>query len=919
MKRTGGSIILLILSLILLLSACGEEKHYRIGVSQCSQDDWRMKMNDEIYREIMFHPEATVEIRSADDSNDKQIADIRYFLDNKFDIIIAAPNEADAITPIIKKVYESGTPVIVFDRNINGDTYTAYQGVDNIGIGRSAAHYARHLVGEGANVIEIYGLKGSTPAIERHDGFVAGAEREGLNLVASAFGNWNYDDAYVVADSLFTVCGDVDLVYAHNDRMAIAASEVARKHGRDVKVIGIDAAPEIGIQAVADSVIDATFLYPTEGYRLIRTALSILNNEPYDTVVRLPLSSPVDITNADILLLQNESLKEETDKIRILKTQIDDFWTRHSAQTTLFYASIAILALLLGVLFLLLRTFWQRQRHQRQLMAQNKLLEEQRDLQKRLNEQLNEATQSKLMFFTNVSHDLRTPLTLIAEPVEQLSTADNLDSQQRTLIRIANKNVKILRRLINQILDFRKYENGKLDLNLTEVDFRRLVPEWLESFYTVARKRDIKLTIDLPDDGPALLAIDAEKIERVFFNLISNAFKYTPDNGTIRFSYRYDDSKLVFSVSDTGQGISEEDLGNIFERFYQVDKVHPNGSGIGLSLAKAFVELHGGTIEAESVLGKGSLFKVTLPVRHVAETPENPECNITQSDVSAELERVEFTDEGQPVPAVDDSDSRPLLLVIDDNSDIRVLVSRLLGDEYRIITAANGKEGVRMAAKYVPDLIVCDVMMPVMDGLECCRIIKEEVSTSHIPVLMLTACTMDEQRVQGYDSGADGYVSKPFSSSVLKSRCRNLVLNRKRIKELWGSSEPTASTAKAGSKQVPAGGGDIDNEFYSRFLELLRADMGNPDLSVDTLAASMGLGRSQFYRKIKALTNYSPVELIRRIRLGEARNMLTTTEKSISEIAYEVGFSTPAYFTKCYREEFGETPSELRERLASKS
>ncbi|MGN1265951.1 MAG: substrate-binding domain-containing protein, partial [Muribaculaceae bacterium] len=333
-------VILSTIFIFLALSGCREKHIYKIGVSQCSSDDWRNKCNEEIYREIMFHPEAQVEIRSADDNNEKQIADIRYFVENGFDIIIAAPNEADAITPIIKDVYDSGIPVVVFDRNVNGESFTAYQGVDNLGIGESAAQYARNLVGEGGKVIEIYGLAGSTPAIERHNGFVREMEKRGLQMLASAYGNWNYDDAEVVCDSLFAIYKDVDLVYAHNDRMAIAASDVARRRGLDVQVIGVDAAPEIGIKAVRDSVIDATFLYPTEGYRLIRTALAILKGEHYDRKVILPKSSVVDLSNADILLLQNEALKEETNKIRMLKSQVDDYWSQHEAQTTLFYVTI---------------------------------------------------------------------------------------------------------------------------------------------------------------------------------------------------------------------------------------------------------------------------------------------------------------------------------------------------------------------------------------------------------------------------------------------------------------------------------------------------------------------------------------------------------------------------------------------------
>ncbi|MDE6333195.1 MAG: substrate-binding domain-containing protein, partial [Muribaculaceae bacterium] len=529
------------LLLLIIVAACSvsctQEKKYRIGVSQCSADDWRNKMNDEIRREIIFHEDAEVEIRSADDNNEKQIADIRYFADNGFDIIVVAPNEADAIAPVIKQVYERGIPVIMFDRNIHGDTYTAYQGVDNAEIGRAAARYALTLVKPGSKVLELYGLPGSTPATGRHEGFEAQIKADGmLELAATASGNWNYEDAARVSDSLYTVYPDVDLVYAHNDRMAIAASQTARARGLDIKVIGIDAAPEIGIKAVSDGIIDATFLYPTEGHRLVRTALAILKGEPYDTVLNLPLASAVDHTNADILLLQSDALAEETDKIRLLKSQVDDYWNRHSAQTTLLYAVMAIVVLMLGLVFLLLRAYWQRRRHQRDLEESNGLLQAERDKQRELNRQLAEATQSKLVFFTNVSHDLRTPLTLIAEPVEQLSKAANLTPQQHSMMQIANKNVLILKRLINQILDFRKYENGKLDLHIAEMDFGAASREWVESFLPIARRRHIRLNVDIAPDLPPTVALDAEKMERIFFNLISNAFKHTPDGGSITFA-----------------------------------------------------------------------------------------------------------------------------------------------------------------------------------------------------------------------------------------------------------------------------------------------------------------------------------------------------------------------------------------------
>ena len=899
--------ISLILAVTLTLFGCSEEKVYRIGISQCSQDDWRLKMNEEVNREVIYHDDAEVEIRSADDSNEKQIADIQYFVNNDFDIIIVSPNEAAALTPVIKEVYESGMPVVIFDRNIIGDTYTARAGADDVGLGKSAAHYALHLLGKGGKALEIRGLDGSTPAQDRHKGFVEEFTGGGGEVVASVDGHWNEDDAISVVDSLLNIYSDVDLIYAHNDRMAIGASQVANRHGRkDIKVIGIDAAPNIGIQAVADGVLEATFIYPTEGSKIIQLALDILKGNPYERETIFPLSSAVDKSNADIFLLQNKALAEETSKMVVLKKRIDDYWIQHSTQTSLFYASVAIIVLLFGVAFLLLRAYWQRARHQKVLLAQNKLLAEQRDNEKRLNEQLQKATQSKLVFFTNVSHDLRTPLTLIAEPMEQLAKADNLTEEQSTFVSIANKNIRILQRLINQILDFRKYQAGKLELNLQETDFRKAVVDWCESFRAIAKSRQIKLEREIPDDQDFQLAIDQEKIERVFFNLTANAFKYTRANGKITLRCSCDGKVLTFSISDTGTGIPKESLTKIFEHFYQAEKIQPKGSGIGLWLARSFVMLHGGTLEVESELGKGSTFTVKIPVRHVAKDAVASVHNISGEDVVAELAPIEPEN-------IKTDDGKPVLLVIDDNSDIRLLIRQLLGHEYNVIEAADGAAGLRMAAKYVPDLIICDVMMPVMDGMECCRRIKDEVSTSHIPVLMLTACSMDDQKAQGYESGADGYLSKPFNSQVLEARCRSLIDNRRRIKDVYAGAAPAAKSEDTPKAPLPQG--DIDSDFYRRFLEIVDREIGNPDLNVDSLASMLGLGRSQFYRKIKALTNYSPVEILRDIRLKKARELLMKTEKTISEIAYEMGFSTPAYFTKCFKDAYDETPTDLRSRL----
>lgn len=885
--------IFYILLIALVLAGCNRSPHYKIGVSQCSDDDWRRKMNSEIEREVLFHPEVEIEIRSANDDSQKQIEDIEYFIDNKFDAIIVAPNEADALTPIISNAYNSGIPVVLFDRNIHGNDYSAWQGADNVAIGVAAGQLALLQAGDGAKVIELRGLKGSTPADERRNGFHSVA---GINVVADGYGNWTYEAAYPLMDSLMAAHPDVQVIFAHNDRMAIAASDVARQRGLSPYIIGIDGAPEIGMKAVKDSVIDATFIYPTEGQRVIQTALKIINGEDFDTITILAGAGAITPSNVDALLLQNHEIQNETSRMETLKGEIDDYWEQHSSQTALLYAVIVIVLLLAGVLFLLLRTFWQHRRHQNQL---------------------NEATASKLAFFTNVSHDLRTPLTLISGPIDEIRGADNLTRRQTALIAIADKNIRILRRLINQILDFRKYENNKLELKLEQANLDELIKGFAESFEELSRRRDIDFSVDIQPNTDFSAATDVEKFERVFYNIVSNAFKFTPDNGSIAISLHRIAGNVILCVKDSGKGISAQDLPLVFDHFFQADTVLPNGSGIGLALSKAFVELLGGSITVESEMGKGALFTVTLPVRKV-EANYHGKKRITADDVNAELsDSVILNDD---IDIEEKATDKPTVLIIDDNADIRTLVADLLGMHYNVIAAENGGAGLKKAAKYVPDLIICDIMMPEMDGIECCRRLKAEISTSHIPVMMLTACAMDEQRATGYEVGADGYLSKPFNASVLLARVKNLIDNRKLIRELWTSDTIAPSPAqpeKASPRQEkPAGAPDIDSEFYHKFLDLVEQNMGKPELNIEDMAADMGLSRSQFYRKIKSLTNYSPIELLRRLRLKRAYELLTTTEKTISEISYEVGFSTPAYFTKCFKEAYQETPTETRDRLS---
>ena len=935
------SCFVVMISVVMFVGCGGERKpRYKIGVSQCSGDSWREQINLDLQMELLNHPDVELDIRNADNDSHRQQDDVRYFINNNYDLIILAPNESTPLAGVVDEAAEKGIPVVTFDRMTDSERFTAHMEVDNYKLGKGVTDYLKSY-GKGPwKILEIRGPESASPAQLRHDGFTDGVKgNTEMEVVASVFGEWDNARAEWLTDSVIRVHPEINMVFAHTDHMGLGAYEALKKIGRDdVVIIGIDGFPDQGIKYVSEGKLTATFLYPTEGERLLRIALAILNGEPYERITRVAPLSPVDSSNADILLSQDTLLRSGTSKVLMLNEKIDQELKRYSTQKMLLWAFVAIVVLLSGFVFVLLRSINVRRQHQkeleekqiqlennqRELEESNRQLKEEKEKQEALYSQLSEATRSKLTFFTNVSHDLRTPLTLIAGPVEQVASEPGLSERGRVLLELTRKNVGILRRLIDQILDFRKYENGKSELRLSEVDFGQLLKDWTDSFREVTRKRHIRLHIKEDEKGdsaqvdergdkarslPTECAVDVEKMERVFFNLMSNAFKHTPDNGSICVEFRCSTSQMSYTVRDSGCGIDRSEVEKIFDRFYQVEGANPNGSGIGLALTKAFVELHGGAISVESEKGEGSAFTVTFPVRHT-EKRASIQSHITHEDVELELSPV-------AVDVKREGDERPTLLVIDDNADIRTLISGQMADEYNVLTASDGLQGLRMATKYVPDIIICDVMMPVMDGLECVKAIKEEVSTSHIPVLMLTACALDEQRVAGYNNGADAYLSKPFNLEVLTSRCRNLIANHRLIRDIFsGGKERHVGKERKNNVSGTSASfrpNDVESDFYSRFRDIVERRIGDADLQVAEIASEMGLGQSQFTRKIKALTNFTPVELIRSLRLQKAKTMLLGSEKSVSEIAFAVGFTTLAYFSKCYKEQFGVTPSEARE------
>lgn len=894
----------------IMMSCSGKHTRYRIGVSQCSDDEWRHKMNNEMVREALFYEGVEVEIRTAKDNNRNQIEDIKYFIDKKVDLLIVAPNEAAAITPVVEKAYQQGIPVVVVDRKILSDKYTAFIGADNYEIGRDVGQYIINRLDQKGQVLEITGLLGSTPAMERHKGLVdALAEAPGVELAAYTDGAWLQSVATEKMDSVMQRREDIDLVFAQNDRMAIGAYLSAKQKNKEKEIlfVGIDALPgkEYGVEQVISGVLDATFIYPTGGDKVMQVAMDILEKRPFERDNKLS-TALVDKTNARVMQLQTDHITEQDDKIERLNNQIDDYLSRYSAQTMFLYACLIILLLFAALLAIIIRAYWTKNRMNMELSDQKRKLEEQRDQLISLSKQLEEATHAKLVFFTNVSHDFRTPLTLVADPVEQLLGDETLTQKQQSLLKVVHKNVTILLRLVNQVLDFRKYENGKLELLRVNMDLKAQLQEWSHSFRSLALKKHIHFVLDAGDGQTDYrMALDGEKMERIYFNLLSNAFKFTPENGTISVtlsSVVKEDGKQYarMVISDTGTGISAQHVRHIFDRFYQIDVNHA-GSGIGLALVKAFVELHGGTIAVDSMEGKGTVFIVDLPMFLVEENTV-AEAKVQEVRITSEIVVEELSDSESEDMAPDEN--KECVLIIDDNADVRDYVKYLLKDEYAVIEASDGRSGLKKAMKYVPNAIICDVMMPVMDGLECCNKLKSELQTSHIPVMLLTACSLDEQRIRGFECGADSYISKPFNSKLLLARLRNLIDNHKRLKQFFGDKMTLSKESVS----------EVDKGFADRFRLLIEENLTDSELSVEDLGSKMGLSRVQLYRKIKALTNYSPNELLRIARLKKAASLLASSEKTISEITYEVGFTSPSYFAKCYKEYFGESPTEFLKR-----
>lgn len=906
--RRGLAYLLLVLP---LLAACSRgEDPFVIGVSQCSVDAWREAANNEMLQEASFYGDVTINIRSVHDDSEQQIEDIEKFIDEKVDLLVISPNESTSLTPVVEKAYRSGIPVILYDRKIDSDQYTAFIGGDNRQIGYAAGSYAMSTLRNSGRICVIRGTKGATADTERYEGFVSSLEENGEfsgSVVAEEYANFNRQSAERAMRSLLAADeGPFDLVFAFNDEMAAgvydayASSDIAEKP----YILGIDALLTPNgtgtISYIQNGMINASFIYPTGGKDVVDLARRILKGEEYQKENVLN-TEVVNSSNVRVYQMQINQVLDRQRRVEELNSRIRTNTSKYERQQILTLFSFSLVAILALLSIALTYSYRTRNKLVEMLNEQNTRIKKQIESledQKRqlldLSRQLEETTQAKLVFFTNISHEFKTPLSLISGPINDLLATEGMPESAQVPLDILKRNSSKLERLITELLDFRTYENSKMVVNYSMGDMDKFLREILKMFSDVIRRRNLKFSYE-PDDAGYEIPFDPIKLEKVFTNLLSNAFNHVDKEGTIRIrlfsTWSGDDRTVNLSVFNSGSYIPPENMEKIFQRFYTLD-AQQKGTGIGLALVTSIVDALGGTIKVDSKEGVGTAFTLQLPVEKGLRT----DARIDKSYVP-EFARLKLATMGEEdvdsgiLDEMSPTDKKKRVLVIEDNMDMRHYIKNILSAEYHVIMAKDGTVGLSKAQRFLPDIILCDIMMPGLDGYEVCSALRSAPSTRNIPIILLTACSLDEQKAQGYESGADAFMQKPFNVTTLKVRMRKL---------LEKSDSITAEIQ--GDWLVGKDAGTVSSESASmlnKFREYVESHILD-DISLDDLAGALGYSKSKLYRELKEVTEYTPIDLVNLVRLHKAVDLMTTEHQNITEAAFNSGFSSPSYFSRTF-------------------
>jgi len=908
MNRIYTCIFLLILFLISSCADKKEQKTVRIGFSQAmSTDEWRRQMNKSMQVEASLHPEVQLEISDANNSISDQIQDIEKFINKRVDVIIVSPIQSKPLTAVVEKSIKAGIPVLVVDRKIEGENYTAYLGADNIEVGRNAAKYIISNHKGSGKVVEITGLSSSSPAYERSLGFNQVLKQDKLLTLAKKInGDWEGQSVKIPFKELLEKEPDIEYVFAHNDRMALSAWETAKTLGleNNIKFIGVDAlnTPSGGIQLVKKGVLEATILYPPGGNDALKLALKINKGNVVDKN-NLLTTIVIDRFNSEIIENQMDKVDQQQDVIEsqqdAIKVQEQEYASQHNLVRLLTLFLVIILSLAIYSIYSTISI----SKKKRLLEKINQTVIAQKDEIEAMAEIARKSTEAKLSFFTGLSHEFKTPITLIMSYVESLSENEKIKGTRiMDEVKLIYSNSNRLLRLVNQLLDFRKIEEQKFTLraSLTKLcDFTRDI---MGNFRGEASRRNIDFQLICEKDPEVY--IDRGLMDKVYFNLLSNALKFTPDNGRIHIIIKEGpNNTLKIHIKDSGIGIPENELSLVFNPFFRASNNNKNSSGIGLHLSKEFIALHKGTIDVRSKHGTEFIVTLIKGTEHLRpdEITNNPDAKLDNHDFFKDniVEEPDF--KGRNVANADVE--KHTLLVIEDNVDLVSFLKNKLSSDYDVHTS-DGSNAVEKAFEVVPDVIICDVNLVDMDGFEISTILKKDLRTSHIPIIILSALSNKESVLKGLQAGVDQYLTKPFSLAILQQSLTSLLFNREKLRYYYTNN---IYRVEGDSKF-----GNQEQTFISKMNEIILKNIDDPKFSVEELAEKLGVSRVQLYRKVKAILGISISDHINNIKLEKAVDLLKSSGQNISEIAYALGFSSPNYFSTAFKNKFGVSPKEFK-------
>ncbi|MBS6575147.1 hybrid sensor histidine kinase/response regulator transcription factor [Parabacteroides goldsteinii] len=900
-------LLICILSLTISCKREGEKK-FVVGVSHSSiNDSWRKAMVLDMQVKASEYPGLTLQIKDAGEDNDTQIKQIREFIKQRVDLVIISANESEPVTTAAVEAFRAGIPTIIIDRKIYSEEYTTFIGADNYEIGRAAGLFINSLLKKRkTTIVEVWGREGSSSARDRHNGFSDALIHNDNVILKTVYGRWHAKETKenIATLGLFD---DIDIVYAHNDVMALAAREAIMEIDslavKRIKFIGIDALPGKGkgIEAVSNGHLTASFVYPTGGTTAIKVAWQILNGQPVSKQYALT-SALIDKDNAGTLYLQTEQLADYQEQIEKQRNNLEEMLSEYRFLQN----SVGLILLLLGVVGLLalyvIHIFRKVQRKNHELKRTNIQVEQQREELAVANRKIEQATTRKLQFFTNVSHEIKTPLTLILGPLNKLSKELPPDSPIADDIHIIKKNADRLKRVVSQLLDFRKVESNKMDMRVTEIDLVTFIEDVSSYFDNMAQSKQIQYSFQ-HDVSSVMLWVDTDKMEKILANLLSNAFKFTPDGGTVTIRLQDHAGYVILSVEDNGKGIQPQNLSSVFDQFFTAD--HLTGTGIGLHLTHEFVGMHKGSIRVESEPGKRTVFFVELP-KGKSHFDESCVFAPSVTELSSGVANLDTREMDEIVNRTYDY----TILIVEDDPDINAYLQKELKPNFRILTAENGLVAVDILAKENVSLVISDVMMPEMNGYELCKRIKSDIVFSHIPVILLTALSDDKQRMYGIASGADEFIQKPFNIEEVKLRIVRLLEERARLRNAF--AQELQSPAASGLKTDKAE--SMDELFMRKFMALIEESYPDSNFSIEKASEMLGLSRVHLYRKVKELTGVTPTDFLRNYRLKQAAALLRQKDCNVNEAAYATGFSSPPYFSKCFKAVYNITPTEYQEK-----